>query len=257
MKILLAFLILTVPGFAFAQNKSKCFQNETLQGKSVVNFTTDDNNALSGTYSVEISGESESSKTYEFGGNRRGKFLTVLFEQNVLPDVAPSYLKSVVWALAKKGDKEVLEITFYGKNYETNKFANYLAEFEPCSPNHQVLSATAKPVRFAKGNTSASVPLSFTNSNERKVFSINIRKGQTLEINAAGCKMSIYLPSGKPYEFVEWENESGTEKTYAPTIDRVMIDVVPQTGNYLVILQKMADDANPDLVIFKIKNKTR
>lgn len=259
MKFTLTFLIVTLANFAaFAQSQPKCFRNETLQGRSVVNFTTDKNNALSGTYSVEITGEEESARTYEFGGNRRGKFLTVLFEQNVLPDVAPSYIKSVVWVLEKKGDREVLEMIFYGKNYETNKYANYRAEFEPCSPNHQVLSATAKPVRFAKGKTSASVPLSFKNTNEQKAFSINIRKGQTLEINAAGCKLSIYLPSGKLYEFVEWQNESGSEKTYTPTmIDRAIVDAVPQTGNYLVIVQKMADDAHPDLVIFKIKNKTR
>ncbi len=258
MKILLAFLILTIPSFALAQTKSKCFQNESLQGRSVVNFTTDKNNALSGTYSVEITGLEESARTYEFVGNRKGNVLTVLFDRDVLPDVAPSYLKSVIWTLAKKGDKEVLGITFYGKNYQTNKYADYLAEFEPCSPNPQVLSMTAKPVRFAKGNTSASVPISFKNTNERIVFSINIRRGQTLEINAAGCKMSIYLPSGRPYEFVEWQNEAGTEKTFATSmIDRVMIDAVPQTGNYLVILQKMAEDAQPDLVMFKIKNRTR
>jgi len=257
MKFTLTILVLTLASFAAsAQSQARCFQNESLQGRSVVNFATDKAGALTGTYSVEITGESQSTKTYEFGGNRRGKFLTVLFEQNVLPDVAPSYIKSVIWAIEKKGNKEVLEITFYGKKYETNKYADYLAEFVPCSPGTQAADQTAKPVRFAKGKTSASVPLSFTNTNERKVFSINIRQGQSLDIIAGGCKLSIYLPSGKLYEFVEWENEDGTEKTHAPaTIDRVMIDAVPQTGNYLVILQKMTDDTQPDLVMFKIKNK--
>ena len=116
MKITLKFLLLTLTSYAaFAQNESKCFQNESLQGRSVVNFKTD-GQMLTGTYSVEISGDEKSAKTYEFGGNRRGKFLTVLFDRDALPDVAPSYIKSVVWELVKAGDEEVLEITFYGKN---------------------------------------------------------------------------------------------------------------------------------------------
>ena len=255
MKILLAFLILTVPNFAFAQTKSKCFQNESLQGRSVVNFKTDPNNALSGTYSVEISGEEESAKTYEFGGNRRGNFLTVLFERDVLPDVAPSYLKNVVWALEEKGESEILRIIFYGKNYETNKYANYTAEFETCEPGYAKLKKTAKAVQFIKGKSSASLPLFFNNPNELRVFSISIRRGQALTIESAGSKISVYLPNEKLYEFVEWESESGTEKTYATsTIDQIIIKPVPQTGNYLVVLQKIAPEARPDSVSFKVTN---
>lgn len=252
LKITLTILILILANFAaFAQSRSKCFQNESLQGKSIVNFRTEANGALYGTYSVEISGEEESAKTFEFGGNRRGKFLTVLFEQNVLPDVAPSYIKSVIWTLSKKGGEEVLEITFYGKNYETNKYADYIAEFEPCEAGYSTLKKTAKAIQFAGGKSSATVPLSFKNTTEQKVFSLNIQRGQTLSIDAAGSKISVYLPDGKLYEFVEWEN--GDEKTFASSaIDRMTIKSLPQNGNYLVVLQKMADEAQPDSVIFKI-----
>ena len=255
LKILLTFLILTSASFtAFAQSESKCFQNETLQGRSVVNFTTN-GQKLNGTYAVEISGEPESAKTYEFEGNRRGNSLTVLFEQNVLPDVAPSQIKNVVWTLEKKGGEEVLQITFYGKNYETNKYANYIAEFISCEPGYAKLRKTAKTVQFAKGKSSATAPLSFGDTTERKVFSINIRQGQTLSIAAAGCKISVYLPDGKLYEFVEWENENGTEKTLASSaIDRLTLKAIPQTGNYLVVLSKMAEEAQPESVTFKITN---
>ncbi len=177
--------------------------------------------------------------------------MTVLFDGDVLPDVAPSYLKNVVWTLSKKGDKEVLEITFYGKNYETNKYADYIAEFEPCEAGYATLKKTAKAVQFAGGKSSATVPLSFKNTTEQKVFSLNIQRGQTLSIDAAGSKISVYLPDGKIYEFVEWEN--GDEKTFtSSTIDRMTIKSLPQNGNYLVVLQKMADAAQLDSVIFKI-----
>lgn len=251
-KITLIFLILTLASFAALAQERKCFQNESLQGRSVVSFTTI-GQMLYGTYSVEISGDGEGAKTYEFEGNRRGKFLTVLFEQNVLPDVAPSYIKSVIWTLAKTGEEEVLRITFYGKNYQTNKYADYIAEFESCEPGFAALKKTAKAVQFAKGKSSATAPLSFKDTAERKVFSMNIRQGQTLEIDAASCKISVYLPSEKLYEFVEWEN--GGEKTFAgSTIDQMTIKPIPQTGSYLVVLQKMAEDARPESVTFKITN---
>ena len=255
MKIPLTFLILTLASFtaALAQER-KCFQNESLQGRSVVNFTTI-GQMLYGTYSVEISGDGDGAKTFKFEGNRQGKFLTVMFEQNVLPDVAPSYIKSVIWTLEKKGDDEVLQITFYGKNYETNKYADYIAEFEMCEPSYAKFKKTAKAVQFAKGKSLATASVSFNDTTERKVFSINVRKGQTLTLDAVGCKISVYLPTGKAYQFVEWKNENESEKTFTNSmIDRTTIKPIPQTGNYLVVLQKMAEEARPDLVTFKITN---
>jgi len=254
MKITLTFLILTWASLAaFAQSGSRCFQNETLQGKSVVNFKIDVNNALSGAYSIQITGEEDSARTYEFGGTRRGNFLTVRFEQDVLPDVAPSYLKSVVWALVKTNEKEVLKITFYGKNYETNKYADYTAEFEPCEPDFAALKKTAKTIQFKNGKSSATVPLSFGDITARKVFSLNIRKGQTLAIEAPGCKISVYLPTEKLYQQVEWETDG--EKTFVDSvIDQMIIKPTPQTGNYLIVLRKMANQARPDSITFKITN---
>lgn len=253
MKILPTFLILTLASFAALAQERKCFQNESLQGRSVVEFGTI-GQMLYGTYSVEISG-GDGAKTFEFEGNRKGKFLTVLFEQNVLPDVAPSYIKSVIWTLEKKGDEEVLQITFYGKNYETNKYADYIAEFEPCEPSYAKLKKTAKTVQFAKGKSSATASVSFNDTKTRKVFSINVLKGQTLTLDAVGCKISVYLPTGKAYQFVEWENENGSEKTFTDSmIDQTAIKPIPQTGNYLVVLQKMAAEARPGSVTFKITN---
>ena len=254
MKITLTFLILTLASFAALAQDRKCFQNESLQGRSVVEFGTI-GQMLYGTYSIEISGDGDGAKSFEFEGDRKGKFLTVHFEQNVLPDVAPSYMEDVIWTLEKKGDEEVLQITFYGKNYETNKYANYIAEFKSCEPSYATLVKTAKAVQFAKGKSSATAPLSFKDTTEQKAFSINIRKGQTLTIDAVSCKISVYLPTGKPYEFVEWENEDGSEKTFTnSTIDQVTVEPIPQTGNYLVVLKKMAEEARPGSVTFKITN---
>ena len=69
------------------------------------------------------------------------------------------------------------------------------------------------------------------------------------------CKISVYLPNGKLYDFVEWENEDGSERTFTNSlIDETTIKPIPQTGNYLVVLHKMAEEAQPGSVTFKITN---
>lgn len=254
MKNLISFLILTMASSAFAQTESKCFQNQSLQGEKAVMFQTN-GNKIAGTFAVENSGDSKLSKTYEFTGTRAGSILTVKFHKNELPDVAPSEMKSLNWTLVKTADQEILRIKFYGKNYDTNKYADYFADFESCEPSYATLIKRAKTVQFAKSKNSATVPVSFKDNNERKVFSINIRKGQTLEIDAVNCKISVYQPNGKLYNFVEWENEDGSEKTLtSAAIDRVTVKPIPQTGNYLVVLRKIAENAQPESATLKITN---
>ncbi len=253
MKILMVFLILAVPGFAVAQVESRCFQNDTLQGKNSVIFDTN-GNKVSGTFSVD-NGDENTAKTYEFTGIFAGNILRVKFDRIKFPDVAPSEMKSLDWTLVKVGDQEVLRIKFYGKNYETNKYADYFADFDSCEPSYATLAKKAKVVQFAKGKNSETAPISFKDINERNVFSINIRRGQSLEIEAANCKIAIYQPNHKLYDFVEWENEDGSKKTFtSSTIDRVMVKPIPQTGNYLVVLRRIAEDSRTNTVTFKITN---
>ncbi len=254
MKILLTFLILTSASFtAFAQSESKCFQNDALQGKQVIRFKTN-GNSVAGTFEFE-NGESELAKPYRFSGKIAGKLVRVKFESNELPDVSPSEMKSLNWELAGEKGAEILRIKYYGKNYETNKYADYFADFKACEPSHSTLKKMAKIVQFAKGKSSAIAPLSFNNTTERKVFSINVRQGQTLSIDAASCKISFYLPNEKLYQFIEWESENGAEKTFTNSmIDNATIKPIPQTGNYLIVLSKMAEEAQPGSVTFKITN---
>lgn len=254
-KITPAFLILTLPSFAaFAQEgKSQCFLNESLHGENSVTFEIK-GKKIAGTFAVANNGDGELSKTYEFSGTLAGNVLKVEFYQNELPNVAPSVLKSLTWTLLKIGGEEVLRIKFHGKNYDTNKFADYDADFKSCEPSYAGLLKMAKPVHFAKGKTSASPAISFTTKNDRQVFSINIRKGQTLDIDAPSCRISVRLPNGEHYQIVEWE--SGSKKTYTNvTIDGLLVEPIPQTGTYLVVLQKISDDAQPaERATFKITN---
>lgn len=134
MKIsLLLLFILTAAVGGTAQTESKCFRSEWLQGERSVKLKIS-GNRVSGTFVVE-SGDDSVAKTYPFGGKRRGKVLTVAFVDNKRPDVSPSELKSLVWKLIRKDNREYLRIKVFGKNYKTNKYEESFVDFEPCEAN--------------------------------------------------------------------------------------------------------------------------
>lgn len=257
MRILLILLTLTLSSHAIAQSESKCFEADSLRGGHSVTFKIE-GNKLAGTFTVE-SNDSEMVKTYEFTGTRTGNVLKVKFAEGEMPDLTPSSeLKSLNWTLVKTADKETLRIELYGKNYETNEYNDYFANFESCEPSYLSLLKMAKSVRLTTKHAppKGMVPrltygerISLDDIKERKVFSINVHQGLTLNISAAGCKISVYLPNGKLYEFAEWE--AGNEKTFTGSaIDSLIIKPTPQTGDYIVVLQKMAEAARPELVRF-------
>ena len=127
---LLFFLIMTCAMVSAAQTKSKCFRSGWLQGERSVNLTIS-GNKVTGTFTVESADES-SPKVYGFRGTLRGRKLTVAFAANKRPDISPSELKGSIWRLVKNGNRELLRIKVFGKNYETNKYEDSFADFESC-----------------------------------------------------------------------------------------------------------------------------
>lgn len=127
---LLLLLILTCGVVCAAQTESKCFRSDWLQGERTVNLTIT-GSKVSGTFVVGSSDDPET-KSYTFSGLRRGNVLTVAFAGNKRPDVSPSDIKSRVWNLVRKGRRELLRIKVFGKNYDTNKYEESFAYFEPC-----------------------------------------------------------------------------------------------------------------------------
>lgn len=253
LKITLIFLILTSASFAaFAQEgESKCFENDTLEGVNVVDLTIS-GEKVSGTFAVKNHLDPSSSKKYEFSGTLAGSRLKVQFYKNELPDVTPSVLKGLDWRLLKIAfGEEVLRIKVHGKNKDTNRYADY----ESCEPDYAVLKKKARAVRFARGKTSAIMPLSIKDTRERKVFSIYIRQGQSLDIDAGSCSIAVYQPDGTPYLFEEGGNMDGYKKTFTrTTIDEAGVEPIPQTGSYLVVLQKLSENSPVESVTFKITN---
>lgn len=129
--IYLLCLVLGAHSPAGGQTASKCFRAEWLQGERVVRLTID-GDKVTGTFTVR-GDETAGDATYDFSGTLKGNTVTVAFAGNKLPDVAPSEMKSLVWTLARARGKETLRIRFTGKNYETNKYEEFSAIFEPCA----------------------------------------------------------------------------------------------------------------------------
>jgi hypothetical protein len=252
-------LLLGAHSLANGQTVSKCFRAEWLQGERVVEFTLKGNKAA-GTFIVR--GDSiANTGIYNFSGTLDGNTLSVAFAGNNLPDVSPSEMKSLVWTLLKRGNRETLRIKFSGKNYETNKYEESFADFESCAAGsnnpgpsdadsgYAALTKRAQTVRFARGASSASFRLASlvgTQGTEATAtFLLNAARSQTLEIQADGCRIEVYLPNKKLYEYVEWEGAG--EKTYASSqMDRMSIKALPVTGNYLIVLHKLTEDSRPE-----------
>jgi hypothetical protein len=247
-------LMLSLTSWASGQGLAKCFRAEWLQGERSVNLTIS-GSKVSGTFSVRA-GDLSSDKSYEFTGTMRGNTLTVAFTGNQLPDVAPSEMKSLVWTLVQARGQESLRIQFYGKNYITNKYETRFENFESCTPGYTVLAKMAQTVQFAKGANSASMPLqTLTGFQAMKpaAFWLKASQGQALEIKADGCSVEVYLPNRSIYKFVEWSSK--TEKTYGTShLDGLVIDRLPLTGAYLVVLRKAAENMRPEAVTFKVTN---
>ncbi len=207
---------------ANAQGVSKCFRADWLQGERVVNFRIN-GGKVAGTFVVGSgAGDTPSDATYEFSGTLRGDTLTVKFAGNKLPDVSPSEMKSLVWSLVRSGGTETLRIKFSGKNYDTNKYEVSFADFEPCGESYAALAKGAERVRFARGANSASFPVSFKTKDDRKSFLLNMRAGQRVEVEAAGCTITFYYP----------DKREGEE----PSIDGFSPDPLTQSGDYLFVI---------------------
>jgi hypothetical protein len=215
--IILAALILSAAICVSAQPSKKCFVNEGLKDKHTV-FLTIDGTKVTGEFAVEK--DYETATNYNFTGKNSANTLSINFADNKYPYQLPPKAKKGVWLIKKVGDEEVLSIKIYGKNYDTDKFSNYFADYRSCEPSYETLLKKAKRITFAKGATSATVTANLINKSDRSSFLINLAKGQKLSVEAIGCGISFFYPDKTPYE-------EGT------AIDMWGSNLLTQTGDFL------------------------
>ncbi|MCU1266789.1 MAG: hypothetical protein JWM21_3107 [Acidobacteria bacterium] len=238
----IAFLICILLGavsLTAAQSVPKCFQAYWLQGERRVNLKIN-GGKVTGIFSVFGDDAMRPSATYEFSGTLRGNILTVAFAGNKLPDVAPSEMKSLIWTLVKTRRKELLRIKFFGKNYDTSKYQVYFADFGRCDEDYATLAASATRVQFVNATESATFPVAFKTTHERKAFLLKLKAGQKIAVAASGCGISFYYPDQKPF-------------AGAVVIDTWSSDPLTQGGDYLFVIQPILEPGKCSAT-FKVGN---
>jgi len=198
--LLIAALMFGMAFRASGEPEESCFIAGFLQGERTVLLQTE-GNKISGTFSVQNSDDSEAVDgvaTYKFTGTRSGDTLKVRFEGDKLPNVGPSEMKGLNWKIATVGGEEVVRIKFTGKNYDTNEYEDYVADFESCEPGYGRMVKTAK--RLAKVGTKGEgkQAVNFTADDKYKAFLIKVPKGKSFGIDAPGLLIQFYYPNKKP-----------------------------------------------------------
>ena len=232
--VILVVLFLSAVIYVSAQTSKKCFVNEGLKDKHIV-YLTIDGTKVTGEFVVEK--DYETATNYNFSGTNNANNLSINFADNKFPYQLPPKVKKGVWMLKKVVDEEVLSIKIYGKNYETNKYSNYFADYASCEPSYETLLKKAKRITFAKDATSATVKANLLDKSDRNSFLINLAKGQKLSVEAIGCGISFFYPNKTPYE-------EGT------AVDMFGSNSLTQSGDYLFAIS-MAGELKTCSVTFK------
>ena len=142
--------------------------------------------------------------------------------------------------------KQLFRVNFY--NGQTKKLSGSVDYF-PC---YTILARTAKRVNFANAASSAKIPLSFEAGEAKKIFSLNVAKGQFIGAVAFNASIEIYFPNGDVYAFVE---PAGEERNSTSNLDSLGTDLpVPSNGDALFVLTRAGEDSSPKEAEFFITN---
>lgn len=104
-----------------------CFKNDGLKMQYSISFLLVGNKVTEGEFSTWNYDASTSGETMHFSGTKSGNTLTIKFDHTI-PDGMPPKTKQFTWTL--KNNK--LIVPTYGKNYNTNKYSTYQAEYDIC-----------------------------------------------------------------------------------------------------------------------------
>lgn len=256
-------IVFSAFSIAEAQSVTKCFeadrQNNDLRQDDRHSVVMNVNGGkVSGFYRIERAG-SEEIEGYPFEGTLAGTNLKAKFTDRT-PDVlniSDSYGFSIVSTpttaeyakidLYKQSvGKQLFRINFY--NGQTKKLSGSIDYF-PC---YTMLARTAKRVNFARGASSAKIPLSFKAGESKKIFSFNVAKGQFIGAVAFNASIEIYFPNGDVYAFVE---PAGEVRDTTSSLDSLGTDLpVPANGDALFVLTRAGENSSPKETTFFVTN---
>ena len=205
---------------AFGGIEELCFKNAGLKDEETVLLNIDESR-VTGTYKIMREYSSDTVETFEFTGTRVGKTVKVKFKGNKLP--SPS-MKSLNWTLDDDGTKQTLRIKFNGKNHETNKSADYIADFEACEPSYSELKRRSGRLLPDPAGGTRKRTVKFATKDEHKAFRVNVPRGQTFGITAPMLNIVFYYPDGRRHA--------------EPGIDSFASDILKKSGECLIVLKR-------------------
>ncbi len=215
----IAFAMLFGVGGLSAQDK--CFENNGLKDSHSIEMSIN-GKSVTGSFGIAIEYDEDRIKRYDFTGTIAGSVISVIFSDKT-PVEFPSSPDIKRWTLIRSASGEKLRVTLYGKNYNTNKWGSYTADYTACKDPYDEAASTARRISFAKGTSSWTADVRFAIKGEKKSYKLGLRAGQQLSVSAPGCGISFFYPDKTPYE-------EGT------AIDTWGSDKLPQSGDYLFVI---------------------
>ena len=117
---------------AQAQTHSACFENAGLKDRIRINYSI--NGArVNGEWITERDYDATQAQRFAFTGTLSGATLSVQFTGRTMPESLPAKSERHTWILATVQNKPVLRVEQYGRNYQTNTYGNYHAEYPACT----------------------------------------------------------------------------------------------------------------------------
>ena len=141
MKLSFAGLLLSAfAGIALAQSatRSACFENAGLKDRIRISYAINDAR-VTGEWIVERDYDAAQAEKFAFTGTRSGATLSVQFTGRAIPESLPPLTTLMpkreqhAWTLATIQNKPVLRVEQYGRNYQTNTYGNYFADYPACT----------------------------------------------------------------------------------------------------------------------------
>ncbi len=126
MKAIFKILFINLLSFSI-QAQEYCFVNNGLKTQETVSFEIKGTTVKFGTWESSNYEKNTNAETYLFYGTKQGNKLKITFTRTV-PYTLPTNAKAAIWTL----DNGVLMIPMNQKNYQTNKFENFINEFTNC-----------------------------------------------------------------------------------------------------------------------------
>ena len=116
---------------AQAQTHSACFENAGLKDRIRISYTIN-GTRVTGEWIAERDYDATQAEKFAFTGTLSGATLTAQFKGTAIPESLRAKGERHTWILATVQNKPVLRVEQYGRNYQTNTYGNYLADYPAC-----------------------------------------------------------------------------------------------------------------------------